>query len=67
METDIKQIMKRIKNLQEFEIQMTVPEDFHFTGQVPYDIHIVGDTAFVTVVAESFDKAKEMVYNYFHD
>ena len=59
--------MKRIKNLQEYEIQIAVPNDFHFTGEVPYDIHIVGSIAFVTLVAESFDEAKELVYNYFYN
>ena len=63
----IDDVMTRIKNLQEFEIQITVPEEFHFTGQVPYDIHIVGDIAFVTLVAATFDEAKELVYNYFYN
>lgn len=64
---NINDVMNRIKSLQEFEIQMTVPEDFCFSGQVPYDIHIVGNIAFVTLVAESFDEAKELVYNYFYN
>ena len=64
---NIDDVMKRIKNLQEYEIQISVPSDFHFTGEVPYDIHIVGSIAFVTLVAESFDEAKELVYNYFYN
>ena len=64
---NIDDVMKRIKNLQEYEIQIAVPNDFHFTGEVPYDIHIVGSIAFVTLVAESFDEAKELAYNYFYN
>jgi hypothetical protein len=64
---NIDDVMKRIKNLQEYEIQISVPDEFHFTGCVPYDIHIIGNIAFVTLVAESFDEAKELVYNYFYN
>jgi hypothetical protein len=60
-------VMNRIKNLQEYEIQVPVPKEFHFTGSVPYDIHIVGSIAFVTLVAETFDEAKELAYNYFYN
>ena len=65
MAETINQTMARIKSLQEFEVQVTVPADFKFTGRVPYDMNIVSDQAFVTVVAESFEQALERARNFF--
>jgi hypothetical protein len=52
-------------NLREFEVMVRVPEDFNFAGPVPYDIHIVGDTAFVRLVAANIDEATKMAHDYF--
>ena len=38
--------MQRIKNLAEYEVQVTVPETFSFRGQVPWDMQILGNQAF---------------------
>lgn len=57
--------MDRIKRLEEYEVQVTVPQDFKFTGTVPYDMTIVSDQAFVKIVAESFDSALFKVRDFF--
>lgn len=55
-----------LKGLSEFEVQVTVPPDFEFKGPVPFDLHIVRDQAFVTVKAESLEKAKQLAEEYFN-
>jgi hypothetical protein len=67
MSTDIRDVMNRIKNLQEFEIQYTVPDDFGFYGPVPYDMEIVGNQAFVKVWAMSLEEAQGQVETYFNE
>ena len=63
---DTKAIINRTKNLQNFEVQITLPEDFHFFGKVPFDMNIVGDQAFVTVLAENMEEATTKVREYFY-
>ena len=58
-------IMNRIKNLTEYEVQVTIPEDFEFDGVVPYDMSISGDTAWVKVIAATLEEAKLKAYEYF--
>lgn len=58
-------VMNRIKNLTEYEVQVTMPEDFTFDGPVPFDMSISGDTAWVKVIAETLEEAKLRVYDYF--
>ena len=59
--------MERIMSLKEFEVMVRVPEEFNFTGPVPYDIHIVADTAFVKIVAANIDEATKMAHDYFEN
>lgn len=61
----IKDIEVGIKGLREFEVQVTVPEDFTFYGTVPYTMHIIDRTALVTVPASSVEEAKELAEAYF--
>lgn len=63
---DTKAIINRIKNLQNFEVQIALPEDFHFFGKVPFDMDIVGDQAFVKVLAENIEEATTKVREYFY-
>jgi MinD superfamily P-loop ATPase len=63
---DTKAIINRIKNLQNFEVQIALPEDFHFFGKVPFDMDIVGDQAFVKVLAENMEEATTKVREYFY-
>ena len=58
--------MQRIKNLSEFEVQVTVPATFSFRGQVPWDMQILGNQAFVTVIASSLTEACSRVEEYFN-
>ena len=58
--------MQRIKNLSEFEVQVTVPLTFQFRGQVPWDMQILGNQAFVTVIAPSLTEARSRVEEYFN-
>lgn len=57
-------IMHRAKNLQEFEIQQTIPDTFRFRGPVPYDMEILGDQMFIKVWAISLDEAVRKVKEY---
>ena len=62
---DFKQTMQRIQNLAEWEVQITVPQTFSFSGQIPWDMQILGDQAFVTVIAPSLSEARTRVEQYF--
>jgi hypothetical protein len=61
---DAKQVINRIGNLQEFEVQVTMPKTFTFNGSVPYDIEILGDQAFITILAESIEEATQRARDY---
>ena len=58
-------IMNRIKHLTEYEIEVNVPDDFQFYGEVPYDMNIAGDKAWVKVLAETMEEAKIKANEYF--
>jgi hypothetical protein len=60
-----KDILDRARRLQEFEVQVAVPKDFRFKGTVPYDMEIVGDQAFVTVLAETIEEATTKAREFF--
>lgn len=62
---EFESVMSRIKNLTEYEVQITVPEDFQFEGPVPYDMSISGDTAWVKVIATSIEEATLKANEYF--
>jgi hypothetical protein len=64
-QTEFDVVMSRIKNLTEYEVQVTVPEDFQFEGPVPYDMSISGDTAWVKVIATSIEEATMKANEYF--
>ena len=61
----INQIMSDIKRLAEYQVQITIPEGFIFSGIVPFDMNIVAGEAFVTVVAPSWDEAVLRVQDFF--
>ena len=58
-------VMNRIKNLNEYEVQVFIPEDFEFGDPVPYDMSISGDIAWVKVIATSLEEAKNKAYEFF--
>ena len=61
---DVKDVINRVKNLQKFEVQMTLPEDFSFGGRIPYDMKIIEDQAYVTIYAETLEEATAKVKEY---
>jgi hypothetical protein len=61
----INQIMSDIKSLSEYQVQITIPEGFKFSGTVPFDMNIVAGEAFVTVIAPSWNEALRRVQDFF--
>ena len=62
----IDHVMRDIKNLTEYQVQITIPEGFKFSGTVPFDMNIVAGEAFVTRVAPSWPEAVSRVKNFFN-
>ena len=58
-------VMKRIQNLEEYEVQINVPEEFEYNGPVPFDMEIAGGVAWVKVIATSLEEAQFKVNEYF--
>ena len=63
---DAKQIIDRASKLQEFEVIVQMPEVWRFKGVVPFDMNIVSDQAFITVLAESVEEATERARSYIY-
>jgi|LauGreDrversion4_2_1035121.scaffolds.fasta_scaffold91124_3 hypothetical protein len=66
MTTSTKDIINRIKNLTEHTITIELPEDFMFTGTIPFDMQIKGTTVQVRVLALDEFEAKNKIYEYFY-
>lgn len=64
MADTINQIMDRIKNLQEFTIEVDLPENFKLHGSIPYDLKISDNKARVKIYALSYDEAYSKVNEY---
>ena len=62
----IEHVMRDIKSLAEYQVQITIPEGFKFSGMVPFDMNIVAGEAFVTLVAPSWPEAVSRVKNFFN-
>ena len=62
---DYKEVIDRASNLQEFEVQVTLPEDFKFTGTVPFDMEIYGNQVFVKVLAINIEEAVSRANKFF--
>ena len=66
MTADIKEVMNRLKNLQEFEVCIDIPDEFIFNGTIPFDMVIDRDqSARVLVVAETQREAEKKVEQFF--
>ena len=61
------EVIDRARRMQDFEVQVTVPEDFRFMGSIPYDMEIVGDQAFVVVPALSIEEAVQKANEFFQN
>ena len=60
-------VIDRARRMQDFEVQVEVPEDFRFTGSIPYDMEIVGDQAFVVVPALTIEEAVQKANEFFQN
>lgn len=67
MTNTIKQVLDRIKGLQQFVVQVPVPEEFRFTGAVPFDMEIAGSVAMVTVWALTQEEAQTRAEEFFQN
>ena len=53
--------------MEQFVVQVSVPEEFVFSGAVPFDMEIAGDTAMVTVWAASEAEAQRRAEEFFQN
>ena len=60
-------LMKRVKRLQIFTIERDLPEDFIFTGTVPYDMKISDNTAFIKIYAADLSEANQKIDEFFEN
>ena len=67
MTDTIQQVLNRIKGLQQFVVRVPVPEEFRFTGTVPFDMEIVGSVAMVTVWAADQEEAQVRAEEFFQN
>ena len=65
--SDYLDVIDRARRMQDFEVQVTVPDDFRFMGSIPYDMEIVGDQAFVVVPALSIEEAVQKANEFFQN
>jgi hypothetical protein len=63
----IKQVLDRIRELKQFVVRVPVPEEFRFTGAVPFDLEIVGSIALVTVWAATEEEAQKRAEEFFQN
>jgi len=57
-------LIHRAKNLQEFVVETTVPEDFQFNGVIPFDMQIKDSIISAKVMALDFDEAVTQLDNF---
>ena len=67
MTDTIKQVLERIRGLKQFVVRVPVPEEFQFTGAVPFDLEIVGSVAMVTVWAADQTEAQQRAKKFFQN
>ena len=65
--SDYLDVIDRARRMQDFEVQVTVPEDFRFMGSIPYDMEIVGNQAFVVVPAVTIEEAVQKANEFFQN
>ncbi len=65
MTDTIRQVLNRIQGLKQFVVRVSVPEEFRFTGAVPFDMEIVGSVAMVTVWAADQTEAQSRAEKFF--
>ena len=65
--SDYQEVIDRARRMQDFEVQVTIPEDFRFMGSIPYDMEIVGNQAFVIVPALTIEEAIQKANKFFQN
>jgi hypothetical protein len=50
----------------EHEVIVRIPSGFRFNGEVPYDMQIIANEAFVTVEAATMQEAQNLAEAYFN-
>jgi len=65
--SDYLEVIDRARRMQDFEVQVAVPEDFRFMGSIPYDMEIVGNQAFVVVPAMTIEEAVQKANEFFQN
>ena len=65
--SDYHEVIDRARRMQDFEVQVAVPDGFRFMGTVPYDMEIVGNQAFVVVPAVSIEEAVQKANEFFQN
>ena len=59
-------VINRVRNLKEFTVVTTRPEEFYINGVVPFDMRIDDKEITATVLAESFDEAVQMLHTWLY-
>ena len=67
MTDTIQKVLERIRGLKQFVVRVPVPEEFCFTGAVPFDMEIVGRVAMVTVFASTHEEAQQRAEQFFQN
>ena len=67
MTDTIRQVLDRIQGLKQFVVRVPVPEEFRFTGAVPFDMEIMGSVAMVTVWALTQEEAQTRAEQFFQN
>lgn len=66
MSTNVLNLLNRIKNLQEFQVTIDMPEEFMFQGQIPWDMKVVDRKVTVKLLASDQEEADNKVFEYFY-
>ena len=65
MSIDVKAMMNRVKQMTYHEVTIELYEPFHFDGTpAPFDMTIKGDMLTANILAESYDKAEQVLHDY---
>ena len=65
MSIDVKAMLNKVKNMTYHEVTIELYEPLQFDGTpVPFDMTIKGDMLTANILAESYDKAEQVLHDY---
>jgi hypothetical protein len=65
MSIDVKAMMNKVKQMTYHEVTIELYEPLHFDGSpAPFDMTINGDMLTANILAESYDKAEQVLHDY---